>query len=136
VTGYVRNDIDGVGCGTGPTSERKKSGNGQGINLEYADTQLFPIMLVEQTVITDQVGNWMELSMDNNTVYLLWFVPRDDEDEGNSLLIGVYATEADARAAIERLKGKLGFTEFPEGFQIHSRIMGQDSWTEGFIYAN
>ena len=55
-----------------------------------------------------------------NSVYILWFVHEweDAEREDDELLIGVYATEADARAAIERLKDKCGFSSMPEGFLI------------------
>jgi hypothetical protein len=66
-------------------------------------------------------------------IYLLWFVPQDDRDEENSLLIGVYASERDAKEAIDRLRTKPGFVDHPLGFQIHGRNLGEDSWTEGFI---
>lgn len=67
------------------------------------------------------------------TVYLLWFVPEGEEVEDTGLLIGVYGSEASASTAIERLKHKPGFADYPQGFQIHSRELGQDSWTEGFV---
>ena len=68
-------------------------------------------------------------------VYLLWFVPEgeEDEDTGGLILIGVYDSETAAQAALERLRHKPGFVDYPQGFQIHSRELGQDSWTEGFI---
>lgn len=66
-------------------------------------------------------------------VYLLWFVPEGEEDDDSGLLIGVYASESDASAAIERLRSKPGFVDYVKGFQIHSRELGQDSWTEGFV---
>jgi len=58
----------------------------------------------------------------------LWFVQQDDE-----LLIGVSETESDANNAIERLKSKPGFLDFPQAFEIHSCELGKDHWTEGFI---
>jgi hypothetical protein len=67
-------------------------------------------------------------------VYLLWFVkeiPRGGEDI--ELLIGVYSSEAEAKAAVERVKDKQGFVEFQRGFQIHPCELNRDSWTEGFI---
>ena len=68
-------------------------------------------------------------------VYMLWFIheweDRDREDE--ELLIGVYATEADAQAAIARLKDKRGFSSKPEGFKIFKYKLNQDHWTEGYI---
>jgi hypothetical protein len=50
-------------------------------------------------------------------------------------LIGVYRTEADAKAAIERLRHKPGFTTFPDGFQVSPYELNQDHWTDGFVVA-
>jgi hypothetical protein len=62
------------------------------------------------------------------SVHLLWHVHDDDEK-----LIGVYATDADAVAAKERLKRKPGFVNTPEGFQIAEYELNQDHWTEGYV---
>jgi hypothetical protein len=72
----------------------------------------------------------------NRRVQLVWFVQERDAAPDIELLIGVYDTEADARAAIERLKNKPGFADFPEGFQIHWRELGKDSWDDGFVQAD
>lgn len=69
----------------------------------------------------------------NDKVYLLWLVQESVQGEDTELLIGVYRTEEDARAAIERLKNKPGFVRYPDGFQIHDRTVGEDSWIEGFV---
>jgi len=69
----------------------------------------------------------------SNKVHLLWFVQERDQAEDVELLIGVYETEAAAKTAIDRLRHKPGFIDFPGGFQIHSRELGQDDWTEGFV---
>ena len=66
-------------------------------------------------------------------IYMLWFVQEQNECEDIELLIGVYATEAEAKDAIERRKDKPGFVDFPEGFQIHRRQLGVEGWTDGFI---
>ena len=66
-------------------------------------------------------------------LYLVWFVPADAADAENELLIGVYESENDAKAAIDRLRDKKGFVDYPQGFEIHLREIGQDSWTEGFV---
>ena len=66
-------------------------------------------------------------------VYLLWFIPQEHQEDDDGLLIGVYESEAAAKAAIERLRGKPGFHDYPEGVEIHTRELNQDSWTEGFI---
>jgi hypothetical protein len=68
-----------------------------------------------------------------NVVHLLWFVRQREQSEDIELLIGVYDSENAAKCAIERLKDRPGFVDFPEGFQIHRRELGKDSWTEGFV---
>jgi len=45
-------------------------------------------------------------------VYGLWFVRERKESEDIELLIGMYETEAEAKAAIDRLAGKPGFVDF------------------------
>lgn len=52
--------------------------------------------------------------------------------EDTELLIGVYRTEEDAKTAIERLKERPGFVNYPEGFEYHRYELGKDQWTEGF----
>jgi len=48
-------------------------------------------------------------------------------------LIGVHRTEEVARSAVERLEDKPGLVHSANGFQIHDRALGEDSWTEGFV---
>ncbi len=67
------------------------------------------------------------------TVFGLWFVQERDEAEDIELLIGIYESEADARAAIERVRTKPGFADFPEGLQIYEYQLGRDSWQDGFV---
>jgi hypothetical protein len=69
----------------------------------------------------------------NQKIYLLWFVPEGNDGDDNGLLIGVYESELSAQEAIERLRTKPGFIDYPQGFQVHVRQLGQDSWTEGFV---
>lgn len=66
-------------------------------------------------------------------VHLLWFVQERNHGEDTELLIGVYASEQDANAAIERLKNKPGFADFQKGFLVDSYELNQDHWTEGFV---
>jgi hypothetical protein len=69
-----------------------------------------------------------------NKVYLLWFVKEMPEGvEDIELLIGVYSSEKEAEAAVQRLKDKRGLVEFQEGFQIHPYRLNCDDWTEGFV---
>jgi hypothetical protein len=67
-----------------------------------------------------------------DSVFLLWYVREVNGDE-DELLIGVYSTEDGAKDAISRLKGKPGFVDCPDGFQIHPYALNRDDWTEGFI---
>ena len=69
----------------------------------------------------------------NDIIHLLWFVPKDDEDEEQATLIGIYTSEAEAQAAIRRLRGKPGFVDSPQGFRIYPRELNEDTWTEGFF---
>lgn len=67
------------------------------------------------------------------TVHLLWFVKEMPEGEEDiELLIGVYSSESEARAAIERVNDKPGFADLSEGFQICEYELNRDHWTEGF----
>ena len=70
-----------------------------------------------------------------DSVYILWFVHewKDEDREDDELLIGVYSTEDDARAAIERLKDKRGFSSMPESFLISKYQLNKDHWTDGYI---
>jgi hypothetical protein len=67
-------------------------------------------------------------------VYMLWFAKKMPEGvEDIELLIGVYSSETEAKAAVERVKDKRGFVEFQNGFQIHPYQLNRDSWSEGFL---
>jgi hypothetical protein len=70
-----------------------------------------------------------------DTVYALWYVLEHEGRDDTELNIGIYCTEGDAMAAIERLRDKPGFRDWPEGFQIHPTKLNQDGWTEGFVDA-
>ena len=55
----------------------------------------------------------------SDVVYLLWFAKEMPEGE--------------ARAAIERMKDKPGFAEFPQGFEVCPYSLDRDHWTDGFV---
>ena len=56
----------------------------------------------------------------------------DDDDQEKQ--IGVYSTEERAQQAIERLRDKPGFRDFPERWMISDIVLDKDSfWTDGFI---
>lgn len=47
-------------------------------------------------------------------------------------LVGVYSTEASAKAAIERVKDKPGFRDSRDGFIIDPYRLDMDYWADGF----
>lgn len=48
-------------------------------------------------------------------------------------LIGVYATHADAFAAMQRVRSLPGFRDEPDGFSIDDYEVGLDHWTDGYV---
>jgi homoserine kinase type II len=64
-------------------------------------------------------------------VFLLEHTARIGEDE-DVKFIGVYATENDAKAAIERLKTKPGFRDQSGAFNYSDYEINSDHWTEGY----
>ena len=69
----------------------------------------------------------------SDKVQLLWFEQQREDGEDTELLIGIYRTERDANEAVERLRSKAGFVDFPDGFKIVSYELNMDHWTEGFV---
>ena len=70
-----------------------------------------------------------------DAVFLLWYVHEFESGADDGLLIGVYRSEGDAKAAIERLHLKPGFVDSPDGFQICRYELNVDHWTEGYVTA-
>ena len=68
-----------------------------------------------------------------DTVYDLWFIREYEHREDTELQIGIYASEADALAAIDTLKDKPGFCNYPEGFDIIPTKLGITGWQGGFV---
>jgi hypothetical protein len=66
------------------------------------------------------------------TVHLLWHVHEISPDKTDDKLIGVYTTKANAMSAILRLRGKAGFKENPDQFQISEYTLDVDNWAEGY----
>jgi len=59
--------------------------------------------------------------------------PETEERYGDVKFIGVYSTEASARAAVESLRSQPGFRDYPDDFSIDEYEVDKDHWTEGFI---
>lgn len=47
-------------------------------------------------------------------------------------LIGIYSSESNAQAAVDRLTQQPGFRDTPAGFSIDPYEVDQDHWAEGF----
>ncbi len=69
------------------------------------------------------------------TAFVLHHVRSDDEHSDDTKLIGVYSSETNIQAAIERLKSKPGFVEHSAGFEIRPYPLDKDHWEEGFAFA-
>jgi hypothetical protein len=66
------------------------------------------------------------------TVFVLQHSYEDGEHE-ETKFIGVYATVADAEAAIARVRDLPGFRNHRDAFTINAYEVGQDHWQEGFV---
>ena len=69
----------------------------------------------------------------NESVWLVWFEQEQSEGEDIELLIGVYRSEEAAKDAIDRVKNRPGFRDYPKGLGVHEYKLDQDHWIEGFI---
>lgn len=69
-------------------------------------------------------------------VYLLWHCHELRDDLGvhdEEKLIGVFSRRKKAREAIELLKSKDGFKDYPlECFEIHKTVIDGINWIDGF----
>jgi hypothetical protein len=69
----------------------------------------------------------------SESVHILWHINQVPNGEEVEKLIGVYASETDARSAQARVSGKPGFIDCPEGFLIDEYTIGKDGWEEGYV---
>ena len=70
----------------------------------------------------------------SDVVQLLWFAKEMPEGEDDvELLIGVYSSDEEARAAIGRMKDKPGFADFPQAFEVCPYPLNRDHWADGFV---
>lgn len=82
--------------------------------------------------------HWSHVEKAQNTVFVLEHARYKDDDRNNDAedfkLIGVFATEQQAEAAIEQLKTQPGFKDYPNGFHIDAYPLGQINWSQGFDF--
>ncbi|MEU4481688.1 hypothetical protein AB0F68_27025 [Micromonospora sp. NPDC023966] len=57
-----------------------------------------------------------------------------DEADGDDLkMLGVYSSEAQAKARMQRATSLPGFRDEPDCFYIARHTVDQDEWTDGFV---
>ncbi|PXZ07034.1 hypothetical protein DKK70_08555 [Gilliamella apicola] len=66
-------------------------------------------------------------------IYYLYHVRYEDTDDEDFRIIGIYSSRKQAKLAIERMKKKPGFIDFPNGFQIIASVLNRAEWLEGFV---
>jgi hypothetical protein len=65
-------------------------------------------------------------------VFLLTHVHEFSPEQEDIKIIGIYSTEAQARAAETRAKLLPGFAQATDGFHLDTYELDQDNWLEGF----
>ena len=67
-------------------------------------------------------------------VYALWHMREDEDGFDHELMLGIFSTEEKAESAVESLKDKPGFKDYPHGFEIHEYMIdGRVQMDEGFV---
>ena len=82
--------------------------------------------------------HWSHVEKAQNTVFVLEHARCKDDDKNNDVedfkLIGVFATEQQAQAAMNQLKSQPGFKDYPNGFHIDAYPLNQINWSSGFDF--
>ncbi len=71
--------------------------------------------------------------MTGTFVYLLQHVRSDSSGTEDVKALGVYSSESAALRAVDYLKAKPGFREYPEGFHVDKYQLDKVEWAEGFV---
>ena len=66
-------------------------------------------------------------------IYYLYHVRYEDTDDEDVQIIGIYSSRKQAKLALERMKKKTGFIDFPNDFQIVQSVLNREGWVDGFI---
>ncbi len=67
------------------------------------------------------------------TVYVVDHTYVNEFGDEQSKLCGIYTNELEAKQAIDRLKMKDGFSQYPDCFNIYRYVINRDYWQDGFI---
>ncbi len=66
------------------------------------------------------------------TVHLLQHVAREDTDDEDIKVLGIYSTQEQAEIAIEQLKLLPGFDRYPDSFHVGKYELDKLEWSRGF----
>ncbi|WP_435949839.1 homoserine kinase [Psychrobacter sp. DM8] len=81
--------------------------------------------------------HYSHVEKDQDSVFVLEHTRFEEDDTDKDIadfkLIGVFASESQAQAAIEQLKTQPGFEDYPNGFHIDEYPLGQINWSSGFV---
>ena len=66
-------------------------------------------------------------------IFVLWHSYIDEDRRDHEMMLGIYSTRAKAEQALELLRGKPGFRDYPEGFEIAEGELDRTSMTEGSL---
>ena len=62
-----------------------------------------------------------------------YLVQHKRTDTDHVKVIGIYSSEAEAKAAVQRLGEQAGFRTHLNGFSIDVYDLDKDNWSEGFV---
>ncbi|GGF22809.1 hypothetical protein GCM10011611_31080 [Aliidongia dinghuensis] len=65
-------------------------------------------------------------------IYDVWHVRPIDDENDTGKHIGFFSSEESAKAAIELLKTKPGFADYPDDFEIYDTRLNLTGWAYGF----
>jgi hypothetical protein len=69
----------------------------------------------------------------SRAVYMLWHVAREDTDDEDAKMIGVYSNRRNAERTIAHLVKVVGFRRYPKSFHIDLYRLNETNWAEGFV---
>ena len=72
-------------------------------------------------------------SQSSSSVYLLQHVAREDTDDEDIKVLGIYSTLKKAEIAVEKFKQLPGFDRYPDSFHIGKHELDKLEWSEGFV---
>jgi hypothetical protein len=63
----------------------------------------------------------------------LYHIRYEDTDDEDVKIVGIYSSPKQAKLALERVKNKPGFIDYPDDFKIFASVLNRDGWCEGFV---